>query len=153
VWSLQLLLAGQFWREQSYWPLDSIGSPQSPANNVNHFIKIKIILKQGKEMQTSSWPCHASLWDSVIAWMRNISVPKNYGFDTITWLLLQVALSHTPPLQVLEVHINSIMGISIHIIESKIHISYSENHDSTLFLYYFYISPLPTLDHIVAKGR
>ena len=24
-----------------------------------------------------------SLWDSVVAWMRNISVPENYGFDTI----------------------------------------------------------------------
>ena len=23
------------------------------------------------------------MWDSVVAWMRNISVPENYGFDTI----------------------------------------------------------------------
>ena len=44
-----------------------------------------------------------------------------------------------PPLQVLEVHINDIRGITIHI-------SYSENHDLTLMLvfYYFYMSPLQT---------
>ena len=29
------------------------------------------------------WPCHASLWHSVVACMRNISVAENYGFDTI----------------------------------------------------------------------
>ena len=29
------------------------------------------------------WACHASLLHSVVAWMRNISVPENYGFDTI----------------------------------------------------------------------
>ena len=42
-----------------------------------------------------------------------------------------------PPLQVLEVHINDIKGITIHI-------SYSENHDWILMLvfYYFYMSPL-----------
>ena len=51
-------------------------------------------------------------------------------------LFLQVALSHNPPLRVLEVHINGIIDISIHIIESKIHISYFENHDSTLTLSY-----------------
>jgi hypothetical protein len=41
-----------------------------------------------------------------------------------------------PPssLRVLEVHINGIRGICIHIIESKIHISYLRNHDSTLML-------------------
>jgi hypothetical protein len=43
-------------------------------------------------------------------------------------------------------------GITIHITESNIHISYSENHDSTLFFYYFYMSPLPTLAHIIVKG-
>ena len=53
----------------------------------------------------------------------------------------------------IEVHINGIRGINIHITKSKIHISYSENHDSTLFFNYFYISSLPTLVHIVAKGR
>jgi hypothetical protein len=58
----------------------------------------------------------------------------------------------SPPLRELEVHINGIRGITIHIIESKIHISYSENHDSTLFFSYFYILPLPTLAHIIAKG-
>ena len=39
-----------------------------------------------------------------------------------------------------------------HITESKIHISYSKNHDSSLFFYYFYMSPLSTLAHIIAKG-
>ena len=68
------------------------------------------------------------------------------------WLLLQVALSHTPPLRVLELHINGIMGVTMHITESKILISYSENHDSTLCFYYFYMSPLPTLAHTIAKG-
>jgi hypothetical protein len=38
------------------------------------------------------------------------------------------------PLRVLEVHINDIMGISIHITESKIHISYLKHHDSTLMM-------------------
>ena len=59
----------------------------------------------------------------------------------------------SPPLRVLEVNINGIRGITIHITESKIQISYSENHGLTLFFYYFYMSPLPTLVHIVAKGR
>ena len=49
---------------------------------------------------------------------------------TTTWIFLQVALS----LWVLEVHINGIMGISIHITESKIHISYLKHHDSTLMM-------------------
>ena len=49
-------------------------------------------------------------------------------------LFLQVTLSHTPHLRVLEVHINGIRGITIHITETKIHISYSENHDSILML-------------------
>ena len=40
----------------------------------------------------------------------------------------------------------------IHIPESKIHISYSKNHNSTLFFYYFYMSHLPSLAHIIAKG-
>ena len=39
----------------------------------------------------------------------------------------------------------------IHINESKIHISYSENHDSTLFFFYVYMPPLPTLAHTIAK--
>ena len=62
------------------------------------------------------------------------------------WLFLQVALSHTPPLRVQEVHKR---GIIIHITESKIHISYSENHDSTLLFDYFYISPLPALGVVI----
>ena len=52
----------------------------------------------------------------------NLSVPENYGFDTI-----------------------------IHITETKIHISYSKNHNSTLMLNCFYMSPLPTHAHIIAK--
>ena len=57
-----------------------------------------------------------------------------------------------PPLRVLEVHINCIRGITIHITETKIHISYSGNHDSILFSYYFYMSPLPTFAHIIASS-
>jgi hypothetical protein len=68
------------------------------------------------------------------------------------WLFLQVALSHIPPLRVLEVHLNGIRGITIHITVPKIHISYSENNDSTLFFYYFNVSPVPTLAHTIAKG-
>ena len=55
-------------------------------------------------------------------------------------------------LQVLEVHINGIRGITIHITESKIHISYSENRDLTLLFYYFYMPPLQILAHTIAKG-
>ena len=58
-----------------------------------------------------------------------------------------------PHLRVLEVHINGIKSITIHITESNIHISYSENHELTLFFYYFYMSPLPTLAHSIAKGN
>jgi hypothetical protein len=73
--------------------------------------------------------CYALLWHSVVEWMRNLCVPENYGFDTI------ISRPFLPPhLQVLEVHINSIRSKTIHIIESKIHISYSGNHDSTLML-------------------
>jgi hypothetical protein len=44
--------------------------------------------------------------------------------------------------------------ITIHITESKILISYSKNHDSPLMLifYYFYMSSLLTLVHIIAMG-
>ena len=49
-------------------------------------------------------------------------------------LFLQVALYIHPLLRVLEVNINIIRRISIHITESKIHISYLKNHDSTLIL-------------------
>ena len=68
------------------------------------------------------------------------------------WLFLQVALPHIPPLWVLEVHINDITRITIYITDSKIHFNYSENHDSPLFFYYFYVSILPTLAHTIAKG-
>ena len=62
-------------------------------------------------------------------------------------LFLQVALHLRPPLRVLEMHINGIRRIIIHI-------SYSENHDWTqvFVFYYFYMSPLPTYAHIIAKG-
>jgi hypothetical protein len=53
---------------------------------------------------------------------------------------------------VLEVHINGVTGKTIHITESRIHISYSENHDSTLFFCYFSLSFLPTLAYTIAKG-
>ena len=69
-------------------------------------------------------------------------------------LFLLIFISHTPPLRVLEVNINSIRGITIHITEFKINISYSKNLDSKLMLvfYYFYMSPLSNLTRIIAKG-
>ena len=92
------------------------------------------------------WPCYALLWDSVVAWMRNFQCSRKLQFwHYYLWLFLQVALSHDPPLRVLLVHINDIRGITIHI-------SYSKNHDSTLYFYYFYMSSLWTLAHIIAKG-
>ena len=78
--------------------------------------------------------------------------PKTTVSTLLFVIILQVALSHIPPLRVLEVHLNGIAVITIHITKSKIHISYSENHDSTLFFYYFYMSPLPTLTYVIAKG-
>jgi hypothetical protein len=68
-------------------------------------------------------------------------------------IFLEVALSHTLLLRVLEVHINDIMGITIHITESKIHISYYKKHESSLLFYYFYMSYLLTLTHTIAKGN
>ena len=59
------------------------------------------------------------------------------------WLFVQVALSHIPPLRMLEVLLKCIRGITIHINESKIHVSYSENHDSIRHL--FQPSPIPLL--------
>ena len=78
--------------------------------------------------------------------------PKTTVSTLLSVIISTVFLSHNPLLRVLGVHINCIRGITIHITESKTHISYSENHDSTLFFYYFYMSPLPTLAHIIAKG-
>jgi len=81
-------------------------------------------------------------------------LPENFSFDTIISDYFYRSPFTTPyPLRVLEVHINGVSSISIYITESKHLISYSEIHDSTLFFYYFYMSPLPTLFHIVAKGR
>ena len=57
-----------------------------------------------------------------------------------------------PTLRVLEVHINGITGITINFTESKIHICYSEKHDSTLFFYYFYMPSLLPVAHTIAKG-
>ena len=101
----------------------------------------------------SRWPCHASLWASLQGW--GISVFRNS--TVLTLRVLSVIIStgrpfHTRALRVLDVHINVIRGINIHITEVKTHISYSKNHDSTLFSYYFYMWPLPTLAHIIAKG-
>ena len=66
------------------------------------------------------------------------------------WLFLKVALSHTPPLRAIEVHINGITCITIHITESKIHISYSEtmirHYSSIIFTCHsFQPSPIPLL--------
>ena len=88
-------------------------------------------------------------------WLHGWGIPV-FPKTTIS-TLLSVIISTGRPfpqliLRVLEVHINGIRGITIHITEYKIHISYSGNHDSTLFFYYFHISPLPTLAHIIAKG-
>ena len=93
---------------------------------------------------------YVSLWHSAVPWMRNISVPEKYGFDTIICVYL-VALSHIPPSRVLEGHINGNRGITIHITESKIDISYSKNHDSTLFFYCFYMLPLSALAHTIFR--
>ena len=66
----------------------------------------------------------------------NLSVPGNYSFDTIiSDYFTGRPLPPLPPLRVLEVHINGIIGISIHITESKIRISYLKHHDSTLMLF------------------
>ena len=80
-------------------------------------------------------PCHALLWHSVVTWMRKISVPENQGFDTI---ICDQGYNYS--------------FITIHNTASKIHISYSEIHDSILFFYYLFMSPLPTLTHTIAKG-
>ena len=68
------------------------------------------------------------------------------------WYQWYITLSHAPHLRVLEVHIIGISGISIVINESKIHISYLRNHDSTLMLSYiifichpFHPSPISLL--------
>ena len=60
--------------------------------------------------------------------------PENYSFDTIISDYFYRSPFTSTPLRVLEVHINGIGGISIHITESKIHIRYLGNHDSTLML-------------------
>ena len=76
----------------------------------------------------------------------HLSVPENYNFDTIIsdyFYRLPFTTSSPPPLQVLEVHINAIRSISIHITESKIHISYLKNHDSTLMLSYIIFTSHP----------
>jgi hypothetical protein len=77
---------------------------------------------------TTRWPCHASLWHSVVAWMRNISVPENYGFDNIICDYFYMPPFPTPTF---TVHINGIRGIITHITETKMHIRYSES----LFLF------------------
>ena len=96
------------------------------------FISLTIPMAMGTQLRFKQhWDSHYSSQHS-----RKLRFRHFY-----LWLFLQVALYHTPHLRVLEVHINGIRGISIHITETKIHISYSENHDSTLLFYYFYMSP------------
>ena len=75
------------------------------------------------------------LWHSVVAWMRNLSVPRKTMVSTLLSVIISTGRPLPPsPLRVLEVHINGVRGISILIIESKIHISYLKNRDSTLML-------------------
>ena len=78
--------------------------------------------------------------------------PKTTVSTLLSVIIITGRLSHTPSLWVLDVDINGITVITTHITESKIHISYSETHDSTLFLHYFYMSSLPTLAHTIVKG-
>ena len=47
-------------------------------------------------------------------------------------------------------HLNDIRGITIHITEPKIPISYSKNHDSTILLLFLYVTP-SNLAHAIAK--
>ena len=64
------------------------------------------------------------------------------------WLFLQVALPHTPPSRVLEVPINDIRGITIHI-------KFISAIPKTIIRHYssiIYLSTLPTLAHAIAKG-
>ena len=82
-------------------------------------------------MQFIRWPCHASLWHSVVAWMRNISVPENY----ILTLLSVIIFTGRPfPHLAFTDARGAHKRHQGHITESKIHISYSDNHDSTLML-------------------
>ena len=67
------------------------------------------------------------------------------------WLFLQVALSHLPPLWVLEVHINVIY--SYHRVQNSYQLFEKPWFDSNVVFYYFYVSPLPTVVHIIAKGN
>ena len=43
--------------------------------------------------------------------------PKTTGSTLLSVSFLQVALSHTPSLRVLELHINGVRGITMHITE------------------------------------
>jgi hypothetical protein len=65
--------------------------------------------------------------------------------STLSSVIIFTGRPYPPiPSWVQEVHTNGIMSITIHITGSKIHISYSKNHDSTLMLifYYFYVTSL-----------
>jgi hypothetical protein len=74
--------------------------------------------------------------------MRNLSVPENYGFDTIISDYFYRSPFPTSHLYgCLEVLINDIRGITTHITESKIHISYSENHESSLMSLILHVTP------------
>ena len=78
-------------------------------------------------------PCHPyDDGDSTIK--IQFSVPENYSFESIISDYFTGSHLLPPPLWVLEVNLNGVMGISITITESKIHISYLKHHDSTLIL-------------------
>ena len=66
--------------------------------------------------------------------MRNISVPENYGFNTIICDYFYRSPFPTPTFTGARGAYKRHRGMTIHITEFKIHISYSENHDSTLML-------------------
>ena len=71
-------------------------------------------------------------WGTVWLHGREISVFPKTMVSTCGYFCSSPFTTPSPPLRVLVVHLNDLMGINIHITESKIHISYSENHDSTL---------------------
>ena len=161
-----------------FWPFDLLYSPPAPHFEVLQILLPQFLILQNYKKKLSwclidwqlsipnanaySYPL-PPLWrwglnldlNCIERVIINLIVPENYNFDTIVSdYFYSSPFTSTPPhLRVQEVHINGIRGISIHITESKIHISYSKNHNSTLFFYCFYMSPLPILVRIVAKGR
>ena len=97
------------------------------------------------------WPCHASLWHCVAAWMRNNSFPK-----TTVLTLLSVVIFYISPFPTLHTGARGVhkRHQGYNYLYHRIQNSYQlfQNHDSTLFFYFVYMSPLPTLAHTIAKG-